>query len=83
MSRYRPRRRSDSVARSPAIELGHATRALLQGLGIDLLSSTRESGGARALNAPVFGAWTLVDARWTPNQNNGVNPDNGSPEIAG
>jgi integrase len=36
-----------------------------------------------ALNAPVFGAWTLVDARWTPNQNNGVNPDNSSPEIAG
>jgi integrase len=36
-----------------------------------------------ALNAPVVGAWTLVDARWTPNQKNGVNPDNDSPEIAG
>ncbi len=36
-----------------------------------------------ALNAPVFGAWTLVDARWTPNQKNGVNADNDSPEIAG
>ena len=27
--------------------------------------------------------WTLVDARWTPNQKNGVKPDNDSPEIAG
>ncbi len=36
-----------------------------------------------ALNAPVFGAWTLVDARWTPNQKNGVNADNDSTEIAG
>ena len=36
-----------------------------------------------ALNAPIFGAWTLVDARWTPNQKNGVNADNDSPEIAG
>jgi len=26
---------------------------------------------------------TLVDARWTPKQKNGVNPDNDSPEIAG
>jgi hypothetical protein len=31
------------------------------------------------LNAP----WTLVDARWTPKQTNGVTPDNDSPEIAG
>jgi hypothetical protein len=32
-----------------------------------------------ALNAP----WTLVDARWTPNESNSVNRDNDSPEIAG
>ena len=32
-----------------------------------------------ALNAP----WTLVDARWTPEQKNGVTSDNNRPEIAG
>src|ERR687892_811049 len=32
-----------------------------------------------ALNAP----WTLVDAGWTPQQKNGVTPDNNSPQIAG
>ena len=32
-----------------------------------------------ALNAP----WTLVDARWTQKNGNGVNPDNESPEIEG
>jgi integrase len=32
-----------------------------------------------ALNAP----WTLVNARWTPNESNSVNPDNDSREIAG
>jgi len=35
------------------------------------------------LNAPDSNAWTLVDARWTPEQENGVKPDNDSPEIAG
>jgi hypothetical protein len=33
--------------------------------------------------APDFDPWTLVDARWTPKQKDGVNPDNDSPEIAG
>ena len=28
-----------------------------------------------ALYAPEFNPWTLVDARWTPNQKNGVKPD--------
>jgi hypothetical protein len=36
-----------------------------------------------ALNAPEIDPWTLVDARWTPEQRNGVNPDNGKPETAG
>ena len=36
-----------------------------------------------ALNAPEFDPWTLVDARWTPKQKNGVKPDNDRPEIAG
>ena len=36
-----------------------------------------------ALSASEFDPWTLVDARWTPNQKNGVNADNDSPEIAG
>ena len=36
-----------------------------------------------ALNAPDLDAWTLVDARWTPKQKNGVKPDNESPEQAG
>ena len=36
-----------------------------------------------ALNAPDFDPWTLVDARWTPEQENGVNPDNDKPRIAG
>src|SRR6266545_3297030 len=39
-----------------------------------------------ALNAPEqppeFAPWTLVDARWTPKQKNGVNPDNDNPEIS-
>jgi hypothetical protein len=29
-----------------------------------------------ALNAPEFQPWTLVDARWTPKQKNGVKLDN-------
>jgi len=36
-----------------------------------------------ALNASEFDPWTLVDARWTPNQKNDVKPDNDRPEIAG
>ncbi len=32
-----------------------------------------------ALNAPDFDPWTLVDARWTPEEKNGVKPDNDSP----
>jgi hypothetical protein len=36
-----------------------------------------------ALNAPDFAPWTLADARWTPEQKNGVSPDEDSPEIAG
>jgi hypothetical protein len=36
-----------------------------------------------ALSAPDFDAWTLVDARWTPKQKNGVNADNDNPDIAG
>ena len=31
----------------------------------------------------LYAPWTLVDARWTPEQKNGVTPDNNSPEIAG
>src|SRR5579884_1287687 len=31
-----------------------------------------------ALNAPEFDPWTLVDARWTPNQPVGVRPENES-----
>jgi hypothetical protein len=31
-----------------------------------------------ALNAPESDSWTLVDARWTPNDQNGVNPENES-----
>jgi len=31
-----------------------------------------------ALNAPEFDPWTLVDARWTPKQPAGVNPENES-----
>jgi hypothetical protein len=31
-----------------------------------------------ALNAPEFDPWTLVDARWTPKQPTGVNPENQS-----
>ncbi len=36
-----------------------------------------------ALSASEFDPWTLVDARWTPKQKNGVKPDNESPEQAG
>jgi hypothetical protein len=36
-----------------------------------------------ALNTPHIKAWTLVDARWTPEQKNGVPPDNSSPQLAG
>ena len=32
-----------------------------------------------ALNAPDFDPWTLVDSRWTPEEKNGVKPDNDSP----
>jgi hypothetical protein len=35
-----------------------------------------------ALNTPHMKAWTLVDARWTPEQQNGVPPDS-SPRLAG
>ena len=28
------------------------------------------------LNAPEFDPWTLVDARWTPNETIGVTPEN-------
>ena len=31
----------------------------------------------------LYAPWTLVDARWTPEQKNGVTLDNNSPEIAG
>jgi integrase len=34
-----------------------------------------------ALNAPDLDPWTLVDARWTPENGDGVHPDNNSPEI--
>src|SRR5436309_1202290 len=37
----------------------------------------------RRVHAPEFDPWTLVDARWTPNQKNGVKPDNDTPKIAG
>jgi len=33
-----------------------------------------------ALNAPELDPWRLVDAPWTPKQNNGVKADNDSPE---
>ena len=36
-----------------------------------------------ALNAPAFDQWTLVDARWTSKQKDGVKLDNDKPEIAG
>jgi hypothetical protein len=36
-----------------------------------------------ALSAPDFDAWTLVDARWTPKQKNGVNADNDTPDTTG
>jgi hypothetical protein len=36
-----------------------------------------------ALNAPPFDPWTLVDARWTSKQENGVKTDNDKPPIAG
>jgi integrase len=36
-----------------------------------------------ALNAPEAARWTLVDARWTPEQKDGVKPDNDRPETAG
>ena len=36
-----------------------------------------------ALNADERPPWTLVDARWTPEQKNGVRPDNKRSQIAG
>ena len=36
-----------------------------------------------ALSSGQRPPWTLVDARWTPEQENGVKPDNDSPQIAG
>jgi len=34
-------------------------------------------------STPPNDPWTLVAARWTPEQKNGVKPDNDRPEIAG
>jgi len=36
-----------------------------------------------ALSAAERPPWTLVDARWTPEQSDGSRPDSNSPEIAG
>ena len=36
-----------------------------------------------ALNAPEFEPWTLVDAAWTSNRQNGVSADNRKAKIAG
>jgi hypothetical protein len=36
-----------------------------------------------ALSADERPPWTLVDARWTPQQRDDVTPDNSSPAIAG
>jgi hypothetical protein len=78
-------RSSTSSTRARVLVPGHPLfDERLQLLGI--AAAVRDDEGhdlLDALNAPEFDPWTLVHARWTPKQKNGVKPDNNRPEIAG